>query len=207
MDPEHLKEAWQSQASQAPLTTDAERILEEVRRKDREFDSTIFWRDVREIGVSVILVPVWLGMGASLSLPWTWYLMIPGLLWIAGYMLADRKYSRRKMPGPDAPLRQHVEGSLAQVEHQIWLLRNVAWWYLLPIGLPMLAFFAQVTWNGRSAGWLMAIPLLMVIGFVTIVFAGIYKVNQYAVRASLEPRRLELEALRASLADETPDAR
>jgi hypothetical protein len=38
------------------------------------------------------------------------------------------------------------------------------------------------------------------------VLAGIYWLNLYAVRAMLEPRRLELKALLMSLEDETPEA-
>ena len=86
---------------------------------------------------SLLLVPLWLYLGVKLSLPWTWYLMVPALLWVAGYMLADRMRHKRQPPEPGEPLRQRVESSLAQVEHQIWLLRNVLWWYLLPMALAI----------------------------------------------------------------------
>ena len=53
------------------------------------------------------------------------------------------------------PLSRRVESSLAQVEHQIWLLRNVLWWYLLPPGLAILTFFAQIAWSSErpDGGW------------------------------------------------------
>ncbi len=35
--------------------------------------------------------------------------------------------------------------------------------------------------------------------FVALVYWGIYRLNQYAVRKSLEPRRQELETLLAGL--------
>ena len=113
----------------------------------------ILWRDVREVGVSLLMVPVWIYMGVRLSLPWTWYLTVPALLWIAGYMLADRRRHGRQPPGPGEPLRRRVESLLAQVEHQIWLLHRVLWWYLLPLAVPMLAFFGQVTWRVRARTW------------------------------------------------------
>ena len=101
-----------------------------------------------------------------------------------------------------------MESSLAQVEHQIWLLRNVFWWYLLPLALSMLAFFGQVAWQDavgrlvdgsrRIAEWS---------PWSCIVFAGVYWLNQNAVRSELEPRRQELEALLTSLKDETPAVR
>src|SRR5262245_18995698 len=129
MDPDSFKQAWQTQTSQARLTIDAELLLKEVRRNQRYFTAMIFWRDVREVGISLLMVPVWLYLGVKHSSPWTWYLTVPALLWIAGYMLVDRMRHERQPPEPGDPLRQSVESSLAQVEHQIGLLRNVLYWY------------------------------------------------------------------------------
>lgn len=204
MNPDELKEAWKMQALQGGFAGDAEQLLQEVQRKQQAFDSTILLRDIREVGVALLMVPVWLVMGLRMSLPWTWYLTVPGLLWIAGFMLADRRRYRRRVPELGEPLRQHVLGSLAQVEHQIWLLRNVFWWYLLPLGLPILAFFVQVTLQIPSPAWLKAVFLSILVGFVVAVFGWIYGLNQAAVRGTLQQRRQELEALRASLENEAP---
>lgn len=206
MDPDDFQQAWRAQPPEKRLEADAESLLDEVRRKQAEFAAVILWRDVREIGVSLLMIPLWIYLGLTGSLPWTWYLTIPALLWIAGYMLADRKRRNRRTPEPGEPLRQCAEGSLAQVEQQIRLLRNVHWWYLLPLALPMLAFFGQVAWRTRSGGWWTVLTLFVVVGFVAMVFTGIYWLNLVAVRSDLEPRRRELEALLASLGDETPEA-
>jgi hypothetical protein len=206
MDPDELKHAWQSQPPQTRLTTDAEVLLGEVQRDARHFNTVIFWRDVREVGVSLLMVPLWIYLGIKSSLPWTWYLMLPGLMWIAGYLLVDRMQQRRQRPGLGEPLRRWIESSLAQLEHQIGLLRNVLYWYLLPLALPMFAFFAQSTWRMRVGGWWMTLGLAIVIVVVVLAFAGIYWLNHYAVRATLEPRRRELQLLLASLADEAHGA-
>ena len=203
MIPDDFKQAWQTQSSQTRLTIDAELLLKEVRRNQRQFTATIFWRDVREVGLALLMVPLWFYMGAKLSLPWAWYLTVPALVWIAGFMLADRMRHKRQPPASGEPLRQRVESSLAQMEHQIWLLRNVFWWYLLPPALSILAFFGQIAWETRAGGWLTALATAGLVSVVFIVFAGVYRLNQDAVRSELEPRRLELEALLASLNDET----
>jgi hypothetical protein len=202
MVPENFKETWKTQSSQTRLTIDAERLLEDVRRNQRSFAATIFWRDVREVGTSLLLVPLWLYLGIKGSLPWTWYVVVPAMLGIAGYMLLDRVRYPRRPPAPGEPLRNCVQSSLAQVEHQIWLLHNVHWWYLLPLGLSALPFFGQVAWQERSGGWWTALGLSMVVASVVIVFAGIYWLNQYSVRSELEPRRRELETQLMSLGDE-----
>jgi hypothetical protein len=203
MNPDNFKQAWQSQSSLTRLTIDADLLLKEVRRNQRYFAAIIFCRDVREVGISLLMAPLWLYLGAKFSLPWTWYLTAPALVWIAGFMLAHRLRHKRQPPEPSESLRQRVEISLAQVEHQIWLLRNVRWWCLLPVGLPMLAFLGQVGWEGRSGGWLTALVVAGMVIVVIIVLAGVYRLNQYAVRSELEPRRQELEALLMGLKDET----
>lgn len=210
MHPDELKRLWQTQASQARLTIDADLLLKEVRRNQQAFTAIIVGRDIREVGTALFMIPVWFYLGAKLSLPWTWYLTVPVLLWIAGFMLVDRKRHHRDAPEPSAPLREHVEISLAQVEHQIWLLRNVFWWYLLPPSLSLMAFFAQVSWHtGARAGgsrWVSAFVMAVLCSVVAIMYAGVYWLNQKAVRTYLEPRRQELLAVRASLQEETPAA-
>ncbi|MGP0067482.1 MAG: hypothetical protein ACLQGP_28290 [Isosphaeraceae bacterium] len=206
MNPDDLKNAWQGQTSQTRLRVDAESLLKEVQRNESNFNATILWRDVREVGTSLVLVPGWLYVGVRFSMPWTWYLTVPALLWIAGYMLADRMRHKRRPPEPGESLRRRVESSLAEVEHQIRLLRNVLWWYLLPLALAILAFFGQGAWEQRAGGWWTALAVSLVLALVGGVFAGIYWVNQYAVRSGLEPRRRELESLLMSLEDETPGA-
>jgi len=205
MDPDNLKQAWQSQASQTRLTIDAELLVTELRRNQQQFFATIFWRDVREIGVCLLMVPLWIYRGMSQSTPWTWYLTVPAMLWVAGYMLVDRIRYTRQPPEPSESLRQHVESSLAQVEHQIWLLRNVHRWYLLPPSLSLLAFLSQLAWLLRSGGWWTVFAVIDAIVLLALCFAAIYRLNQYAVRTVLEPRHQELETLLMSLKDEMPE--
>lgn len=206
MNPDSFKQAWQTQTSQTRLTINAELLLKEVRRNQRQFTATIFWGDVREVGVGLLMIPLWLYLGVRHSLPWTWYLMVPALLWFVGYTLADRVRHKRQRLEPGEPLHQHVESSLAQLEHRIWLLQNVLWFCLLPLIVPMLAFLGQVAWQVqvRTGGWWAALLLAGGVAFVVIVFAGVYWLNQIVVRSELAPRRQELEALLRSLKDETP---
>ena len=151
MDDE-LKKAWQSQTSQQRLTLDAGLVLNEVRRNERQFAATIYARDVREVGVALLLVPVWIYCGIRFSHHWSWYLVVPTLLWIAGFMIVDRIRQRRRRPGPGDTLRSSIERSLAQVEHQIWLLQNIFWWYLLPPFAAMTIWPAHRAWQSRSDG-------------------------------------------------------
>ena len=45
---------------------------------------------------------------------------------------SDRFATTAATAEPGEPLRQHVESSLSELEHQIWLLQNVFWWTCSP---------------------------------------------------------------------------
>ena len=203
MNADDLTPAWQAQPRPA---IDPEQLLAEVRRDHRRFAANLFWRDVREVGGSLLMVPLWVYLGAALSLPWTWYLMVPTLLWYAGFLLADRLRHPRRPPDPGQPLVRCVEESLAQVEHQIWLLRNIGWWGFLPFAIPAMAFVGHVNWPSAARSWGAAVATAGVGAVVGVCLAWGYRLNQAAVRDGLEPRRRELQALLAGLQDPPPGA-
>lgn len=206
MAPDNYQQAWQAQASQTRVTVDADLLLKEVRRNQLAFRTTIFFRDFREIMIALIMIPVWFYLGAKNSLPWTWYLTVPALLWIIGFLLVDRMRHRQTPSAPNEPLLATVKTSLAQVEHQIWLLRHVFWWYLLPATISIDAFFAHVairlarSWPEAIGAFAFGTPLFL---FLAAIYCFIDWVNQRAVRSQLGPRRQELLGLLASLGDES----
>lgn len=200
MDADKYQEAWRTQASETRVTIDAELLRNEVRKGEQSFHSTIFWRDFREVGAALVMIPMWIYIGIVGALPWAWYLSVPAAIWIAGFLLIDRRHHPQTPSDPGEPLLRCLEVSLSQLEHQIWLLRNVIWWYLLPFAIPITAFFAQTAWNTRDGGWLEALAFfLFLVTFVVVLYGWIYWINQQAVRKQLEPRRQELLQLRASL--------
>jgi hypothetical protein len=203
MNPDDFKQTWQTQSSQTRLKIDAELLLKELRRNQRDFTATIFSRDVQVVVTYFLLVLVWIYLGVKLALPWTWYLAIPALLWSSGFFLADLMRHRPKPPEPGESLRQCVENSLAQVEHQIWLHRN-SWWYLLPLAL---AICGHLIVCQIREGWLSVLLMAGWVAMVMIAAAAVfYWAIPIAIRSKLEPRRQELKAMLMSLNDETPAA-
>lgn len=202
MSPDKFQEAWQAESAKSRITIDASLLLKEVQHSQQDLRATIFWRDFREVGVALVMLPLWFFLGYAFSLPWTWYLTVPALLWTIGFILVDRLRHKQKSPVPGESLLTCVKDSLAQVEHQIWLLRNVAWWYLLPFTIAILAFFAQTSWRTADNQGEFLSSMTASCTFLFVLYGFIYWLNQYAVRKQLEPRRQELLALLASLSDE-----
>jgi hypothetical protein len=203
MSLDKFQQAWKAESSQVRVTFDADLLSKEVQKSHERFRSLIFWRDVREVGLSVVMIPAWFVLGNIIPVPWTWWLTVPVLLWIGGFMLVDRKRHPQSPSDPGEPLLYYANESLNQVEHQIWLLRNVFWWYLLPPSLSLMAFFLHVAWNSSSNGW----EFTLVAGasglFLLVVYGWVYWINQRAVRDQLEPRRQHLEKLLANLEGES----
>ncbi len=106
MDPDRYQQAWQAQTTQTRITIDADLLRKEVQRHQRVFRATIFWRDCREVGIALLMLPLWFYLGVTFSLPWTWYLMVPVLVWDAVFMLVYRMRHKQKPSEPGEPPRR-----------------------------------------------------------------------------------------------------
>jgi len=198
MNFEALQKAWQSQDPGAKVTINTDMLLNEVRRNQRHFWATIFWRDVREVGVAFLLTLYFSYRGLRYN-DWTDCLVGFTCLGVGTFMVVDRLLQRRKQPVLNDSLKTCIESSLLQVNHQIWLLKNVFWWYLFPIAAALGISISYSTWHARNAGFLAVIIWVISALVIVLVYWGIYWSNRFAVRKSLEPRRQELETLLANL--------
>ncbi|MBI2436026.1 MAG: beta-lactamase family protein [Candidatus Hydrogenedentes bacterium] len=204
MSPDEYQKAWQAQASQTHVTIDADLLLKEVQRDQREFRAKTSRNDFAVIGILLLLLPELIFLGFTTASPWTWYLLVAGLIWIIGFILVGRARLKPTPNDPGEPLLSCVKDSLALVEHQIWSMRNIFWWYLLPMAIPLLAFTAHVSWL-KARSWLDALGDVNSLIFVFFLALGyfIHYMSQRVVRTQYEPRRQELLTLLANLSDES----
>lgn len=194
---DELKESWQAQLTGRRLTLDADIVLRELERSKRDFEATIFWRDVREVGAFIVVSAflLWFGIKHHVWPPLVLAALCTG---VAVFMVVDRFRQCSKRPSYSDPLLACVEESLAQINHQIWLLKNVFWWYLLPPSVGCALFWGQSSWDLLKLGLWRLKDLAFPVGCV-LLYWGIYHLNQLAVKKGLEPRRQELETLLQSL--------
>jgi hypothetical protein len=201
------KNYWQKDATAAKLTIDSDMLIREVKRNKDAFESSIFWRDFREVAVGLIMAVVIL-RGAFKPENNIWIVsslvfVAMTCLYVAVFFLVDRHLQRKKGARHTDPLLGCIESSLMQVNHQIWLLKNVFWWYLLPPGVGMVLVLIAVNVEMfRVLPAKLVLPgCLFGILFVVLIFVGVYWLNQFAVRKGLIPRREELEAMLKNLAN------
>ena len=194
-----LQSKWQSHDHGTRLNVDADLLLNEVRRNHRTLSSSLFYRDMVEVAAAVVVTGVFGFMAVKLN-EWSLYLCSAGGLFVGTYFVVGRWIQHRRRPVSDDSPQSCIEASLAQVNHQIWLLKNIFWWYMLPLIPGMVAFLGIVAWKTlRDAGPLALLVVAAVGLFCALVFWAVYLLNQQGVKKTFEPRRVELEALLASL--------
>ncbi|MCK4752785.1 MAG: hypothetical protein KAS75_05010 [Planctomycetes bacterium] len=194
---DELQKTWHSQQADPNLAIEPGLLLKEVKRNKEQFDSAIFWRDFREVGVAVVLVVFFLCFGIKHSL-WPLYLLALVCLWVAAFIVVDRIVQKRRRPCLSDSLFNCVKSSLAQINHQVWLLRNVLWWYLAPPGVGLIIWFGYcgisiMTSENPHTGYLL-FSLGNIVGTI-LLYWGVYWLNQWTIRKELAPRKNELEDL------------
>lgn len=207
MNFEEMQNAWRSQGEGFKMTIDSSLLFHEVKRNHQYFSAIVFWRDFRECFVSFLLTAFFLYVGIKSQFLSLVFLAVT-VAWVGAFIIGDRLRQKRKSKPEPISLRNTIEVSLQEVSHQVWLLKNVLWWYLLPPAVGMVVFYSAVL---RIALPAVDIPivrhsLIWIIGgilFAILVFWGVYKLNQAAVRQELLPRKRELEELLASLSEDS----
>ncbi len=181
---EKLKKTWQTQGGISPDRF--EQLGDQVRSSSGVFQRTIRRRDAIETIAAVGVI-----LGAMVALPHatSWvdglgYLTIIGAAILIAVVLW-RARGRQPEQLSAANLRQHIDHEIAALQRQVHILRNVAWWYLLPIyvGLTLV----EVGVFGPQLSWPMGGTLLLSQSLCAVVFMAVWRMNQRAVKQQLEP--------------------
>jgi hypothetical protein len=192
---DRLQQAWQCQPG-ATLGMNPDQLLNvapQVRRVQ-------FWTDISSISF-FCCVGVFLSWPAlrDIQKNWPWLISAASCAWVAGYMLFDRWLRARDAAHYDESVLAHVDWSIKDIEHRMWMDRYSPWWYILPIALgcmiPPVFFFAMAYGTRPLLDGL--IPFLFTEGVFAASFVFSYLVMRYGVRIANEKRRQELQALRA----------
>jgi hypothetical protein len=207
MNFEDLQKAWQCQqtVSKLDINARADALLKEVRRDQQLWGGIDFWGAALEIGGEFVAALFFLYQGlrhatwAPFHLPgWDFVLLAfacAGVGIFRAFMLARRLIAqRRKQNRVNDSLKACIKVSLSEVNHEIWLQRNVFWWSLLPSITAFAVFFGYASLRFHTPTFFAFLVLFV----IPLAWCG-YRLNQFTLRKVLEPRRRELETLLASL--------
>jgi len=199
MNFDELTRAWQAQDTGRTVEVGVDALTRLVRGEQRLWDGVIARRDVVQVATICVVAAVLLTSAVTSSFL-SLYVAAGTPMFAGGFIIADRLLQSRRRPRPSQSVKAFVEQSIYKVDHQIWLLRNVLWWYILPLVIGPLVFLGHVLYVlATDVG--LAEPdglrwILLVIGVILleiVMCVGVYLINQRAVRKTLLPRKRELE--------------
>ncbi len=217
MEFNELKMIWDSQ-NQEPLYALNEGALQRVvQRRNDERARALSRCYTTEITVGLICGFAMLGCAGLLAIAdpaslASWSLIrssevtweIPALLGAAAiwfyygaYMYLARKRQQRRLETFDSSLRGDLDRALSETDFQLMMARNTVWRGLVPVWLAAALWVAALFHLEVAPVW--AYLLLGVIALIAFVreVGG----RNRSITDRFEPRRRELEALRAKLAD------
>jgi len=217
MNFEEMKIIWDSQNREPLYAINAAALHDLVRhRRDEEHRRTACRHGLESLvnalcGVAMLFVgglltwgdPDWLATSRWVRVPIApWHAVafcLAGTAWLfcAAYMwIARRRQLRREEPFA-LSMQGDLERAIAHVGFQIQVARSILWWGLIPAWLAAGLCVAALFHLSNVSAWSYAlIVMLMMVSFV-----GITWWQSHAIRHLYEPRRRELESLRAKLAD------
>jgi len=202
---DELQAKWQAHDHGMRLNIDADLLLREVRRNHRALELQLWQRDFGEVTAAVLITGVFATL-AVLMHQWTLLLCAAGSLFVGLFFVVDRWKQRRRRSVIGNSLQSTIEASLAEVQHQIWLLRNILWWYLLPLVPGLVAFLVTNFWQSSEKGIAEQIVIAGVGLICAAAFWSVYRINQREIKKTLEPRRNELEELQTRLGSSNANA-
>jgi CubicO group peptidase (beta-lactamase class C family) len=166
-------------------------LLERLEKKTRTFDRQVVLRDLREslAGALVTVLFLWFAFHAANPVSRLAYLWLAACgVWIIVFLLRYAKVARK--PAPEQTLTGYQGALVEKIDRQIRLLKNVKYWYILPLWLGQM--LVAVAFLGRPGGWI-GFSCLAV--FVTAVNGAIWWLNESQGVGWLRRQREELLAL------------
>lgn len=217
MDFNEMKMIWDSQ-NQEPLYAMNEAALHGiVQRKNQEWTRCLSCCFAAEITVGFVCGVLMLVCAGALALgdpAWlatlSWMkiaasrwdilaLLAAGGIWFyySAYMFLARKRQERCVQVFDSSLRGDLERAIARTDFQIALARSIVWWGLVPVWVATALWLAVLYRLLAMPAWTYVFIGATVLGSFVVVVSG----KQQSITNRFQPRRRELESLRAKLAD------
>ena len=179
---DNLKRAWR-QIPPATPPRDPRQALASVRERARQLDATVRRRDRVETLTALALLPVFAYFALQAEAP---LVRLGAAVVAAACILIPVRLRGARHAAPDAglPVAAFLRRELEVVESQRRLLLTVPVWYLGPLGVGVILFFAGAV---ASIWW-----TLLYTTIVIATFGWLYRLNRRAVTSELDPRADEL---------------
>lgn len=201
MNFEDLNIIWDEEKTRPVYTLNEEALHRMVEQRAASFRTKIFWKDCIELGVSALLVILFLshalatarGGGGALSLLSVSHIMMAlGLAFAGAYVVVTRLRQKRRESGFEDTVQGNLRQLISNVDCQGRLLGRMAWWSILPVVPGVVLFIVATSEKGPIGPWSRGFVIFLVFGFI-------FWLNRRAVRKNLLPQKREIESLLSKL--------
>lgn len=113
-------------------------------------------------------------------------------------VLDHRRPNRKALKYSDSTL-SFLEDALMRINHRIWLVEHILWWWMLPFSVGGLLIVYQigslVGWNEPTLYWKLGQGVVV----TSVILGVVYWGNLWTARTYWKPRRDELQAITENL--------
>ena len=160
MHDEELKQMWQSASPREMFQfINSTKNLKEMNTKIQKLDRAIERRNLREVSVCAVLIVL---MGASFffKAPLITHVCSAVLILVTVFVAYKWLSIRhaRKLPDASMSIRQQLENDYNYFTAEQKLVKNIAYWYILPILTPVVVY----VFNWTLPVWMKALYLVFV---------------------------------------------
>ena len=197
---DELQEVWQSQDTRIAVRSAL--LLTSIRRKQKRHMRSIWLRNIREGWITVLAAVYFIctfesDVESRLQL-WAFYSAMGILLGVGAFRVFDNRCQKRKTAQFEDSSLSFIECSLHNINHRIWLLENIFWWWILPVaiaGVLVVAQLIMLVGLPATLSW----KLAMAAGGVCVILVILYWGNRWTARKYWLPRKTELETVLSAL--------
>lgn len=210
---EDMKTFWDEQNSELLFAIDKTALQKQIEGDTRKTYRRIFIRDTTEVGACFLLAGIYGYKAISVLLEsgshWIetsrYIISIALALFVASTFIIGRRRQTKKEAQFDNTILGELNRMLSQTGYQVWLLKSVFWWYLLPLGTAALLTiqlqFDIINFVISSKEPIEATPFWGYAIMIGIMYSLIYWLNQRAIRKQLLPQQKAYESLKQKLLD------
>lgn len=192
-----LKQNWQQNISSSATTENLTEVIAMLEKETTKIDKEIKRRDILEIAIAVLLIPVWVyGLFTSVSSMQTLGLCIAiiSCCYIPYKLISAKKINPQKNSG----LKDFLLNEKQKVEQQKHLLETIVWWYIAPLtsAIVLITLGGTVTETGLPH---LTQHLSIYYGCLVLMIVGIYLLNKRAAKKKFAPLLKKIEQRLAEL--------
>ena len=192
-----LKQDWQQAVKPSPVGEKFDEMIKMLEQETNKVDKEIKRRDWLEIGIAILLLPVWIYHlpNSESTIQTVGLICAIASCCLVIYTLHKAKQVEKPK---DTSVKAFLETEIDKVKNQKVMLESIVWWYIGPLSLSivLVTLGANVSETGVP---IVDRGLVIYYGFLGLLVIGTYLLNKRGAKKKFGPLLEKLERRLAEL--------